>query len=573
MQTFARKPNQPQEKVSANFARSNLASFHRTIGDQAIQTKPAIGKPRDEYEQEADRISDQVMRMPEPQLQRACACGGGCPTCMPAHDHSGGAILQTKRIGANDARGMAVPPVVNEVLRSPGQALDPQASTFFGPRFGQDFAGVRVHADARAAASARALNARAYTVGRDVVFGQGQYQPATTSGRQLIAHELAHVVQQSGAAAPRVQAKVVDDDEHLPCRADDDKNAATVAAQEEKAAKMADDAASKLRARPLGETARLLLWEKFRLDYNDPVNRCQFVPEIADRLERIAHDLRKEEITYGCERSGEPTPACHGHWAVTSARWPGGGYRIDLCSNFWRDKDDQALTLLHEWAHYVFWARGLRDELPGGFNTGGCYSAFALEVNGGPPNAIENTKCVPNPSRLPDLDQARVEQSCPRNVFPSLTLTGGYASGLPGGRSGFTSGARLDLLFPLAHLHEWELTVGAQFQRLAPQNPTERAPFMFGIRAGIQVRQQPRSFGLQVGAYAEGGGITRPDASGDYTFPYLGLGAKAGINIPFSRQQALQLFVDFGASAGFDTKNDNQFLLFQAGLGVALQLP
>src|SRR6185369_13207721 len=130
--------------------------------------------PGDEYEQEADHIAEQVMRMREPKLQRACACGGGCPRCVTNDRVSAVGILQAKRTRPDDARVTAVPPVVNEVLRSEGQGLDGEMSRFFGPRFGQDFAGVRVHTDARAAESARALNARAYTVGRDVVFAQGQ---------------------------------------------------------------------------------------------------------------------------------------------------------------------------------------------------------------------------------------------------------------------------------------------------------------------------------------------------------------------------------------------------------------
>lgn len=74
-------------------------------------------------------------------------------------------------------------------------------------RFGQDFSRVRVHADAKAGESSRAINALAYTVGRDVVFGEGQYAPQTTSGRQLLAHELAHVVQQ-GFSNRQVQRQV-----------------------------------------------------------------------------------------------------------------------------------------------------------------------------------------------------------------------------------------------------------------------------------------------------------------------------------------------------------------------------
>jgi hypothetical protein len=90
----------------------------------------------------------------------------------------------------------SVPPVVREVLRSPGQALDPGTRAFMEPRFGYDFSRVRVHADARAAESARAVDALAYTVGPHVVFGRRQYAPQTGEGQRLLAHELAHVVQQ-----------------------------------------------------------------------------------------------------------------------------------------------------------------------------------------------------------------------------------------------------------------------------------------------------------------------------------------------------------------------------------------
>jgi len=90
-----------------------------------------------------------------------------------------------------------VPPIVHEVLRSPGQPLDAQTRTFMEPRFGHDFSHVRVHSDAKAADSARAVNALAYTVGQDVVFGDRQYAPETYEGKRLLAHELTHVVQQT----------------------------------------------------------------------------------------------------------------------------------------------------------------------------------------------------------------------------------------------------------------------------------------------------------------------------------------------------------------------------------------
>jgi hypothetical protein len=130
-------------------------------------------------------------------LQRACACGqhtavgGECVGCSKKR-------LQRK--ATNQDELTAVPSIVHEVLRSPGQPLDLATRTFIEPRFGHDFSAVRVHTDAQAAASARSVNALAYTVGHNVVFGSGQYAPTSTAGRRLIAHELAHVVQQQDVA-------------------------------------------------------------------------------------------------------------------------------------------------------------------------------------------------------------------------------------------------------------------------------------------------------------------------------------------------------------------------------------
>jgi len=90
----------------------------------------------------------------------------------------------------------AIPPIVHEVLRSPGQPLEDGTREFMEPRFGHDFSRVRVHTDSKAAESARAVNAQAYTVGKDVVFGSNEYAPGTTGGRKLLAHELTHVLQQ-----------------------------------------------------------------------------------------------------------------------------------------------------------------------------------------------------------------------------------------------------------------------------------------------------------------------------------------------------------------------------------------
>lgn len=135
-------------------------------------------------------------------LQRKCACGsspgpsGECEECRKK---------ELQRKPGNSELGTRseteAPPIVHEVLRAPGQSLDPQTRAFMEPRFGHDFSQVRVHSDGQAAESAQAVNARAYTVGRDIVFGGGQYDPRSEPGRNLLAHELTHTIQQSAFAS------------------------------------------------------------------------------------------------------------------------------------------------------------------------------------------------------------------------------------------------------------------------------------------------------------------------------------------------------------------------------------
>ena len=154
-----------------------------------VQSKLAVNTPGDIYEEEADRVSEQVMRMPEPQLQHACLCGGGCPTCQRTEDGGAG--------GRVDFR--THPSAAETTTRSGGDALDSATAADLGRRFGHDFSTVRIHRNDAAAASARAVHARAYTVGHDIVFGAGAWAPGTAEGGRLLAHELVHVVQQSHA--------------------------------------------------------------------------------------------------------------------------------------------------------------------------------------------------------------------------------------------------------------------------------------------------------------------------------------------------------------------------------------
>ncbi len=165
-------------------------NLHESLGGSAdvplflkrlpIWAKLEIGAIDDPLEREADQAADRVLRMPE-------------ATEGTTQDHSG-------KQGTSTAPLMAAPPRVEQVLNQAGQPLDTETRAFFEPRFGLDFREVRVHSDDRAAESARELSALGYTSGQDIVFGRGQYAPATGEGRHLLAHELAHVSQNQSQA-------------------------------------------------------------------------------------------------------------------------------------------------------------------------------------------------------------------------------------------------------------------------------------------------------------------------------------------------------------------------------------
>lgn len=129
-------------------------------------------------------------------LQRKCACGGECDNCKAKR-------LSLDRHATGSRQPATVPPTVRETVGAAARPLDPAIRTFMEPRFGYDFSAVRLHTDDRAARSARDVNALAYTTGNHIAFAKGSYAPESGAGRQLLAHELAHVVQQRQQPQPQ----------------------------------------------------------------------------------------------------------------------------------------------------------------------------------------------------------------------------------------------------------------------------------------------------------------------------------------------------------------------------------
>lgn len=199
------------------------ANLQATIGNQAtarllraggpvLQAKLKIGRPGDVFEQEADRVADQVMRMAAPapsagsaeiRIQRMCP---ECEEEMQRKEVIEDPLPESEEqpVSAKEAPG-AIPAVGTKFegrlqgLRSGGAPLPGAVREYFEPRFGRDFSAVRLHTGPAASDLATEASALAFTVGRDIVFGAGQYAPESDTGKRLLAHELTHVVQQGEA--------------------------------------------------------------------------------------------------------------------------------------------------------------------------------------------------------------------------------------------------------------------------------------------------------------------------------------------------------------------------------------
>lgn len=177
-----------------------------------IQPKLTVNEPGDKYEKEAERVADAVMRMSDPaanvdiheevpsdRIQRMC------PRCRRRHRQGKPldceeceAELQRKESSEETSIGDAETRRQIQSVRDGGRPLPNSVRSFFGSRFGRDFSDVRVHTGSEADEAAQSINAKAFTAKQDIVFRSGAYRPQTQSGKKLLAHELTHVVQQTG---------------------------------------------------------------------------------------------------------------------------------------------------------------------------------------------------------------------------------------------------------------------------------------------------------------------------------------------------------------------------------------
>lgn len=200
--------NQGTQTFAAQVVAKSSAPVDTTTSGTA--TGLSLSQPGDAQEREAESVADIVMRMPAKGVQESAAISSAaltpkvqrlCANCEDELVKKTGAPVQRKEQAVDTS--LMTPTVAANIhaLRDGGSALPAATRAFFEPRFGADFSQVRVHTDMQAARAASSINAKAFTVGRDIAFGDAEYQPGSANGQRLLAHELTHVVQQ-GAATP-----------------------------------------------------------------------------------------------------------------------------------------------------------------------------------------------------------------------------------------------------------------------------------------------------------------------------------------------------------------------------------
>lgn len=181
--------------------KKNIAAAKTIVKRECFfQPKLTVNQPGDKYEQEADTVAEQVMRTPgenkqmffQPQITALNTIQKKCAHCEEEDNK-----VQMK---SNEAVAAAeAPAIVHDTIKNTGNPLDAATKSFMESRFGYDFSDVHIHNDTLAHQSSSAINAKAYTSGNHIVFGAEEYQPATNAGKQLLAHELTHVIQQKSA--------------------------------------------------------------------------------------------------------------------------------------------------------------------------------------------------------------------------------------------------------------------------------------------------------------------------------------------------------------------------------------
>jgi hypothetical protein len=412
--------------VAVRASRESLAR-RPASPDRAVQTKTRIGPADDPLEREADRVADAVVgggaigsfgEAPAGTAQRMCA------ECESEEDaplqRTCAACEAEARIDRKPAEAAA------SAITAGGSPLTAEQRAYFEPRFGRGFSDVRLHTDDRVASAAGSIDARAYTLGSDIGFARGEYRPASPGGRRLIAHELAHVVQQQEGAGAALR-RTLTASSTCPANVDDAPAdpIAELTAADERAQHLALGTSHVLAFEALsfedptfGRSYVSDAYER-RFGLPPPASRGRFTNRFTGRAHATRNEAMREEmlslsdryrqlseflagpIRYRCPGAGSITlpgcaaARCRGAIAMSCP----GGRQIAICPTFWtfplmQSVDQRGGNMIHESVHMRlrFRAHGLANATQRGQNSE-CHAALAADVYGF--QSDDTTDCTP----------------------------------------------------------------------------------------------------------------------------------------------------------------------------------
>jgi hypothetical protein len=366
-------------------------TFFSGNGNPFFQPKLTIGAPNDIYEKKAGEVPEKVARKPGSNSQSQPFF---TPQPIPSSSMASRKCQDLQRKIGDD--GTNVPSVVDEVLNTPGQAMDNSTASFMESRFDYDFSNVKIHTDSVAAKSAQSINALAYTSNNSIVFNKGQYSPETESGKKLLAHELTHVVQQKGLRRKTIQRRVIPGNvttnqtmltrlgmtrqQVIDAITNADADAITLAQNAENA--LTTELANAQSGNTVDADTETILIEELGLSFNNPAHHALIRQQIR-RFRTVRETLESGYLRYlalgignvslvGCEPG-----SCGDNFAFSCD----GNRLVVLCQTFWDTPDEQSATILHEPFH-IWFSMARHNENALRRADASCFEAFALRVSG-----------------------------------------------------------------------------------------------------------------------------------------------------------------------------------------------
>jgi hypothetical protein len=521
---------------------SRGASVRHILHAPRPQAKLTVGAPDDAFEREADHVAEQVMRMPEPevaaagappQVQRLCA---ECEEEMQAKEEPG----ETPEVPDGFAQRFSA-------LHGTGRPLPTAERAFFEPRFGRDFANVRLHDGPAASELAGSVHARAFTVGDSIVLGAGRYAPGTSDGRQLLAHELTHVVQQGGGGGDQtVRRQTI----HASCKEQE----AVVSEAWVEGQRLAHETAeslshivdlldlggdpAKIAPESLQKIRNAFGIERFLRGDPDLL-------DLLDRFRRIEGGFTAGK-TLRCDTDAAKTGKDECGWRIAFVL-RGNSTDIFLCPSFF--DSEKTLTergggLVHEMSHSVLGTvhKGIVEKTyPNAlFN---CGSAFGLEYKVAKQNAFAYeilADCLHGEQPSSDIEV----KVTPREQRWSISGAAGADVTPKAQRFAAALSGRLSL--PINDLVAWSPAIGLLALRSSSDNPSDlvAATAELGLRIGRPVKGF--YFDVSAGGFAEidpkfTGGLTGAVGAG-FRWQKVELGVEARALVPeadFDRSEVL----------------------------------